>query len=164
MLGAFDSPDAWARDRVILTSEGEFALTRPIAGDECILKLDDKEVRRYDCRDSNAPRVLAKFKNVGNYPEILVIQESPKSRECRGGALYFAGVRKSGHRAEHAGSSKVQRVDFSERIPYCGGSVPQLKRLRDKVRMTLRDGWKGRGEAPILEERWSFGGRGLQKE
>jgi hypothetical protein len=134
----------------IATVAGALEITPLEAGDSDthVVRLDGRELLRTgtggEFADFPLPHVLARFRGVAPFDEVLVFQQQMYGNACNGGPLWILALR--------AGDAPVRTAA----IDYCGGAAPILDASRAVLLVTLPGAPASglvAGEAP---QRWEF--------
>jgi hypothetical protein len=136
---------AQEKAETLTTAAGELVVFRVESSGRCGITLGGKAILDADCQYHYAPRVLGHFKGgIRPFDEVVVLQDSPMGNACNGGPLWFLGINRDG-------SHKI-----SEKIDFCGGRDPVVKRGADRVTVLLPGGPPNRGKGYIPSETWVY--------
>ncbi len=135
----------YAQSTRVDTALGELEIAAANRSEQCVAKLGGNVIRTFDCSASFQPAVVAHYRGpIGRFSDVLVIQERPMGNACNGGPLHVVGL------------EKPNRISTPEKVDFCGGADPVVRRAGSQVMITLPGGPSNRGAGRVPTEVWTF--------
>ncbi|MBB6600454.1 hypothetical protein [Luteimonas sp. MC1825] len=117
-------------------------------GDAHVVRLDGRELLRTGAdgafADFPLPRLVARYRALAPFDEVLVFQQHMYGNACSGGPLWMLGLRRGGAAVRSAP------------IDYCGGGDPVLQADGAALRVTLPGAPASGVHAGQAPQRWEF--------